>query len=122
MPVTPGAAGGRPPFVSGELLRGIAAARTEVLRAYAESRGRVLSGMVRSAMASPDCTEEPSAPRLYAEVIAKELASPEVAEVKQMWDKMNIGDVNLMGTIRLLDGLELEGFTVGENEGSDLAK
>ena len=68
-------AGGRPPFVSGELLRGIAAARTEVLRAYAESRGRVLSGMVRSAMASPDCTEEPSAPRLYAEMIAKELAS-----------------------------------------------
>ena len=54
--------------------------------------------------------------------IAKELASPEVAEVKQMWDKMNIGDVNLMGTIRLLDGLELEGFTVGENEGSDLLK
>ena len=54
--------------------------------------------------------------------IAKELAGPEVQEVKAQWDKMNFGNVSLMGTIRLLDGLELEGYTVGENEGSDLLK
>ena len=54
--------------------------------------------------------------------IAKELATPEVQEVKAMWDKMNIGEVDEMGTIRMLDGLELEGYTVGENEGSDLLK
>ncbi|QDZ22740.1 calcium-dependent protein kinase [Chloropicon primus] len=54
--------------------------------------------------------------------IAKELATPEVQEVKAQWDKMNFGNVEKMGTIRLLDGLELEGFTVGEAEGSDLLK
>mmetsp|Transcript_11376 Transcript_11376/g.29325 ORF Transcript_11376/g.29325 Transcript_11376/m.29325 type:complete len:635 (-) Transcript_11376:130-2034(-) len=54
--------------------------------------------------------------------IAKEIASPEVQEVKAQWDKMNFGNVEKMETIRLLDGLELEGYTVGENEGSDLLK
>lgn len=54
--------------------------------------------------------------------IAKELATPEMEEVKAQWDKMNFGNVAEMGTIRLLDGLELEGFTVGEAEGSDLLK
>ena len=54
--------------------------------------------------------------------IAKELATSEVQEVKQQWEKMNFGNVTEMGTIRLLDGLELEGYTVGEAEGSDLLK
>jgi len=54
--------------------------------------------------------------------IAKELALPEVCELKKTWDKMNFDNVEKMGTVRLLDGLELDGYTLGEREGSDLLK
>jgi len=54
--------------------------------------------------------------------IAKELAHPELEELKKTWDNMNIGNVERMGTVRLLDGLEMEGYTVGEVEGSNMLK
>ena len=68
-------AGRRPPFVAGELIRGVGAAKSLALRTYAESRGRVLSSMVRKSIATPDWfnMKEPRAPRLYVEMMTKEL-------------------------------------------------
>ena len=54
--------------------------------------------------------------------LAKDMAGPELQELRKTWDKMNFDNVEAMGSVRLLDGLEVAGFTLGEREGSDLLK
>ena len=54
--------------------------------------------------------------------IAQKLAGPEMAELQQLWDSLNIEHVAALDSVRMLDALELAGYTVGEREGSYLLK
>jgi len=54
--------------------------------------------------------------------IARDVAPDDLQHLQELWDAMNVQGIDGMDTLRMLDGLELAGYTVGEKEGSNLLR
>ena len=54
--------------------------------------------------------------------IARDVAPDDLQDLQELWDAMNVQGIDGMDTLRMLDGLELAGYTVGEKEGSNLLR
>ena len=54
--------------------------------------------------------------------IAREVAPDDFEHLQELWNEMNFQNSDGFNTVRMLDGLELAGYTVGEREGSNLLR
>ena len=54
--------------------------------------------------------------------IAREVAPDDFEDLQELWTEMNFQESDGFNTVRMLDGLELAGYTVGEREGSNLLR